>query len=440
MSEIQKHKFIGTFPKKDITRLAGELERRHKARRDYIFAANALAMTAAGTLVLSSRDTFKVGNVVYTEYADAENAANAHREATGEFQSIEPLGKSGDLPVSDHAESQLATRLEIPIKYIRSLRGRKHSDLAAHNFTELLKTDDRRFMVRTLDGQVRAVLSDRYRCMDNGDLFYIAAENFGKVGAEFWTARLWDNGFQMLGVAPGIHGKVTTDRTFDPGDGWRSRWYGTEGDVHNCAVSITNSETGNGGLNVEPSIMRRVCENFCVWADSYGLVHIGRKAAEDGLLKHLGLGDTVAGDSASLISDDTRRAEDRVIMMKIRDVITGAFDAKRFTTYIDKLNGATQQEIKKPEKAVENVAYEFGLSDERRQQILAELLGSGDRSRYGLVNAVTFAAHAADDEGACDQASELEAIGANLIDMEAKDFDVLAERNPPAKRKALATA
>lgn len=445
---IQKHAFIGVFKQSDVSTCVEELKRQHGAKRDFVFRATSLMMLASGALVLAAVDTFQVENTVYTSYPDAEAAAERLRAMDGQHRTITPLGKLGAMPISDNAESQLCEKLEIPIKYIRSLRTRagdkapaaiqeSNAALAAHNFNELLKNDKRRFLVRTLDGNVRAVLSDRYRCIDNYDLFFLAAEQFQAVGDEFWNARLHENGFHILGVAKGISGAVRTDRPFDPGDGWKSRWYGGAEDVHNCAVSITNSETGRGGLSVCPSVLRRVCENFCIWADTYGVIHIGRKQ-EEGLLRHLGLGDTVPDGAEELLTEETRRSEDRTIMLKIRDIIKGAFNVERFRAYIEKLNGATQQEIKKPEKAVENVAYEFGLTDERRESILAGLLQSGDRSRYGLVQAVTYAAHEADANNQVEAAQGLEEIGAAIVDMDDKEFDVLAERNPPKRRKALA--
>lgn len=426
--------FIGTFPKSDVGNLAVELDRQKKARRDFIFPASALAMTAAGGLIFKSMDTFQVGETVYTSFADAEAAAEAVKAAGGEYTPIVPLGKSGDMPVSDTAESQLASRLDIPIKYIRKLRANSHGDLAATNFSTLLERDKRRFLVRTLDSNVRAVLSNGYRCLDNGDLFFTSVEAFKAVGAELWTARLWENGFQVFGVSPGLTDRVTTDRPFDAGQGWTSKWEGTDGDVHNAAVSIHNSETGRGGLDVEPALYRRACKNGLVWGDTYGRIHIGGRNKVDGLLQHLGLGEP--GDGAEFFSEETLKSKDRVIWMEIRDVIKGAFDPERFAAYIAKLNGATTLEITKPEKAVENVAAEFELSDERRAQILAELLGSGDRSKYGLIQAVTYSAHAADSEARPDEAAALEEIGADILDMSDVAFNTLTERNAPSRRKS----
>lgn len=404
---------LGTFERRYCGKLVEELNRQKKMKLDYVYPVSKLEMTTDGTIQWEATDTFKVGETIFTSWADAE----AHADANG--GKIEPLGKSGALPLSTTAEVQICERMQIPRRYIQLLREKKMGELAAHNFNELFKTDNRRFLVRTLDGRVRAILSDRYRILDNADLFFKAAEQFGKAGADLWNARLWDDGFQMLGVSSGIHGNVSTDRTFDPGDGWMSRWAGGETDVHNAAVSIENSETGRGGLTIRPAIMRKVCANFNVWGDVKSNIHIGGKLANDGLLKHLGMNEP--GDSV-VFSDETLAHESRAIWGKIADVIATAFDPKRFQDYIDLLNHATTVEIKAPEVAVANVVKEYDLTEESKALILANLLQSGDRSQYGLCQAVTYEAHRMDRAKKPEQANALEHLGGELIEMSGKAF------------------
>jgi len=75
---------------------------------------------------------------------------------------------------------------------------------------------------------------------------------------------------------------------------------------------------------------------------------------------------------------------------------------------------------------VENIVAEFELSEERKVQILAHLMNSGDRSRYGLAQAVTDTAHDAEREENTEAASVLEEVGGELIEMTDRRFEVLA--------------
>jgi len=391
-----------TFDPEVIKTIVGEISRQKKAKRDYLFPADRMRFTEEGMIELGGLKLFQVGEKVVTDWEEAESLA----DATG--SKILPT-EAGTLPIRPKAESQLAQRLGLPMTYVSRLRDAGYQDLLAHNFTQLLHRGKSRLMLRCLDNQVRAVVSDSYRILDNADLFFCAADVFQEVGATLWKARLWDDGFEMFAVAPHIAGEVSTDRTFDPGDGWQSRWHGEEGDVHNAAIRISNSETGQGGLNISPSILRKVCANFNVWGTRVSTIHAGRQRQEEGLI----------------LSEETLVAESKTIWLKVKDAIRTAFNPEKFKTYIEMLNGCTTQKLENPRKAVENVVREYALTDERRDAIMAALLGSRDFSRYGLVQSITVQAHDLDNAGQHEQASRMEALGGQLVEMADGPFNRL---------------
>lgn len=403
------NELLGHFDSEAIARTIQEVEHMKASRRDYIWPSKRLRM-AEGRLVLSGK-TFQVQGgdgsaVCYTTWQDAEAAAD---HLGGKIAVVED---SGAIPINRTTLTQIADKLGVPTKYLSSLRERGQGSLADHNVTTLLQADDRNFLLRTLADQsgsrVRAFLSDGYRVLDNADLFFCAAETFTEKQAEVWQARLWGDGdgFEVFGVASKIRGQVRLDRPFDPGDGWLSRWKGTEGDVQNAAVRISNSETGTGGLNVRFCIFTRICANFCIWGNTVSQVHLGRRREEEGLI----------------LSEDTQAMESELVWKKVRNAIRTAFDPVRFQAYIDRLDGLTQQVIPEPGVAVGNVVKAFGITEERKAAILAGILGTGDRSRYGLIQAVTGAAHLADRQGGADEASHLEEVGSQLVTMADEHF------------------
>ena len=67
------------------------------------------------------------------------------------------------------ARRQLAEKLKIPFAYFERMR-EEQPGLLDHNVNTWLQEDGERRMLRTLDGTVRAVLSDRYRRLDNHEL------------------------------------------------------------------------------------------------------------------------------------------------------------------------------------------------------------------------------------------------------------------------------
>lgn len=391
-----------------IRGIVQEIERQKLAKRDYVYPIHRLGFTDSGLIVLSATNqTFVVADRHFIDWESAEKWLEQQR-AEGvdgaDDWSIRIASGSPEMQLNPTALRQLLSKMGIPKTLYDRLKDDGHGDLNGHLLRELMDRTptDKCFLLRTMDGHVRAVLSDRYKLIDNADLFFLAAEVFQGAGAELWDARLWDDGFELHGVAPHISGEVTLDRTFDPGDGWQSRWVGGEGDVHNAAVRVRNSETGHGSCRVDMSILRRVCANLCVWSDGVSVIHAGGKIAE-GVIK----------------SDRTKELESEVVWSTIRDAVTTAFDEKRFSEYIERLNAATQVELPcEPRHAVDALAASLDLSVERKDAILAQLLQTGDRTKFGVIQAVTASAH----DAAPAIATELEELGARLLDMHDQEF------------------
>lgn len=324
-------------------------------------------------------DQERIGTVL----AEIERRKSAKRDFVGDTRHFRAIDAEGQLALSLESETsafgfskngkrQLAASLQIPKPFFDRLEGdNKHRGELARLTTHLLHTEPTNRLVRTLDGQVRAWLSPRYRTLDNADLFFLAADEFQRAGAEIWTARLTDDTFRLYAVAPGIAGEV------ERGGGI----YKAQPDRHIAAVSISNSETGGGSLNVRPSTLREVCSNLNVFDESLRQVHLGRNRDEQGW-----------------ISDETRRLEDKVLWAKVRDVIRTAFNKERFEQVIAELNGAKRDQIADPVKAVEAAVEATGLPQTSVDAIRAKFIKDQDFTRYGLVQAITFQTHATDSD------------------------------------------
>lgn len=390
---------LGHYDPAAIEKTIAEIKRQKDSKRDYVYPAKDLLVTETGGLILTKTETFRIAREhsvsrVFTEKPDAEKELG-----DGALVTLEPGNPTSSMSISRTAERQLSERLGIPMKYIDRLHAASFGDLSAYNYNYLLHKQPGSFLVRTLDGKVRAILSSAYRVLDNYDLFFSSFQTLKDSGARVWKTRLWEDGFEMFAVAEHIAGEVTLDRTFDPGDGWQSRWYGKEGDAQNAAITIRNSETGLGGLTVSPAVMRRVCANFCVWGDNLRAIHLGRRREETGIV----------------YAEDTQVSESQTTWLKVRDTIKTAFDPVKFQEYIDKLNGMTKVKIENPKLAVGNVVKAFNLPQSEEDLIIAQLYTESDLSQYGLVNAVTSRAHVLDASGNPEQASLMEQIGGKLV-------------------------
>lgn len=343
---------IGTFSAERVRSIAAEVARRAspEARKDYVAPRSKL-------------------DVVPLEGGPTATSSG--------FGLILKNGSEHLLPIKRSALSQLANSAGVPLRYLDRLTGAGHYDLAAANIAELLslegtttKGDARKHLVRTLDGSVDAFLSNSYRAISNDDILTIALAEFKAAGVTLWDLKVTDTEFRVSAVSPHITGKVTTDRAFKG----PKRWEGKEGDVLNAAVTLKNSETGHSALAAQQSIWRFVCQNFNVWADVIATRHLGGKLAE----------------GEHFFSQQTRDLQAQALVSSIRDAIRTTFDPVAFQKQVDEINATTRRELgDSPITVVDAAIKVTGLPTGYRDAILAELLGTGDVTQYGLVQAVT---------------------------------------------------
>lgn len=289
---------------------------------------------------------------------------------------------------------QVADKLKIPFAYFERMRT-EQPQLLDRNVNTWLQSDGDRRMIRTLDGQVRAVLSDRYRRLDNFDL----AENVLPIlqrleGARFESVELTDTKMYLKVITPRVEFEVAP------------------GDIVQAGIVITNSEVGCGTLSVQPLIYRLVCKNGLIASD-----HALRKT-------HVGRSLTTEAESVNVFRDDTLAADDRAFFLKVRDVVEAAVSEATFRQVAQKLQKTRDIRLTgDPVKSVEVLANRYTLNDTERAGVLRHLIVEGDLSAYGLVNAVT---HFSQDVEDYDRATEFEALGGKLIELAPGDWKELA--------------
>lgn len=296
-------------------------------------------------------------------------------------------------PLTALARRQLADKLKIPFAYFERMRVAAPALLDA-NLNTWLRCEDERRLVRTLDGQVRAVLSDRYRRLDNYDLAEAVLPMLHALpGAQFASVELTDTRLYLKVVVSSVACEIVP------------------GDVVQAGVVIANSEVGHGSLSVEPLVYRLVCRNGLIAVDrAYHKTHVGRLAR---------------GDEASVTTfrDDTLAADDRALFLKVRDVVAATVSPLRLGEVARQLQ--TTRAILLPGDPVRTVtvlAQRHALTEPERGGVLRHLIAGGDLSGYGLLNAVT---HFAQDVADYARATELEMLGGKLLDQSAREWHAL---------------
>lgn len=308
---------------------------------------------------------------------------------------IEETGGIGKYGITNLARRQLAEKLKIPFAYFERMRVEQPA-LLDRNVNTWLQTDNERRMIRTLDGQVRAVLSDRYRRLDNFDL----AENVLPI-----LQRLPDARFESVELTETkMYIKLVTPRL---------QYEMTPGDVVQAGIVITNSEVGHGTLSVQPLVYRLVCSNGLIASDrALRKTHVGRILQSD-------------DEAITVFRDDTLAADDKAFFLKVRDVVEAAVSEATFRQVVEKMKKTLDIKLTgDPVKTVEVLANRYTLNEIERVGVLRHLIVEGDLSGYGLINAVTHYSHDVEDY---DRATEFEALGGKLIELPASEWKGLAE-------------
>lgn len=295
--------------------------------------------------------------------------------------------------VNDYAHGQISDRLGIPKRYYDRMRGTAHS-LLQENVRHWLTHDPKRQMVRTLDGNVRAFLSDRYRRLDDFDLMEHLLPTFAGIdGLTFQVAALTDTRLHIRALLPKIEREIKV------------------GDTVQAGIEIKNSEVGAGALTISPFVWRLVCSNGMVMPTAVRRNHVGKRVDEDDANLGMYRAETIAQD-------------DKAFFMKVADVVRATLTEVAFDEIVAQLRETLGGErIAAPAAATERLGKTFDLGEGEQESILAHLASGGDLSRWGMVNAITAAAKSADG---WDRLAEMEAIGGQVATMEETDWSRVA--------------
>jgi hypothetical protein len=299
--------------------------------------------------------------------------------------------------VNELAHQQIASRLQIPQRYYNKMR-EEYPSLLDENINSWFDKNSDRRMIRTLDGSVRAFLSDHYRRLDNLELADAVLPIIKEMrGAEILSSQVTETHMYIKVINKKMKAEVGV------------------GDIVQAGFVISNSEVGLGSLKVEPLLYRLICKNGLIVKDyTQKRYHIGKQIEAD--------------DTAyEIYSDETLQADDKAFFMKVQDTVRTAVDEAKFQLSVEKLM-QTKQEItgNDPVKTVELLADQYILNQNERGIILRRFIMANDNSKYGLINAVTRSSQDVEDYG---RATDLERLGGELLAIQPVRRNLLTTRS-----------
>ena len=315
----------------------------------------------------------------------------------GTMMELDGIGSFG---IREHAHRQIGERLEIPARYYDRMLN-KAPGLLAENVNHWFRNKPETRTIRTLDGNVRAFLSDRYRPMDHHDLAEAVLPVLAETGAQVMSAEINDERMYLKAVITSVQetvmpppGSQKTPVVVSPG------------------IVISNSEVGTGALAVQPAVHTLACTNMAVWAQhALRKHHVGRVSADN------------HNDIWQFMSDRTREITDAALWSQVRDLTRGALQGEIFDKILHDLKAARAENLEDPVEAIEHIGEKKGLPEGEKQGILKYLVEGGDLSKFGLSNAIT---RFSQDLESYERATYLEQVGGDIIAISQPDWDKIA--------------
>jgi hypothetical protein len=259
-------------------------------------------------------------------------------------------------------------------------------------------------MVRTLDGYARALLSDRFRTLDNVDLFFSAAKVFKEVGAEIIRADLSEDRFYLRAINPNLSAEIK-EHSGDIKSGKIDHLFG--------GIVLSNSEVGAGSLHIERYGYRQICSNGMVGESLMSRTHLGERLDE------------------GIYEQDTVRVTTEAIWLQARDMIRDAFKELRIQEWADQLAGTKAVDLPAVTKLASGSWKGLDVSIDERNAILDHLLRDGEGlTQFGITQAVTATAR---DASNADRRQVLERMGFELSSQKPENFEqtMIAVCQPP---------
>ncbi len=315
---------------------------------------------------------------------------------------------TGVFQPTNWAHSQMSSYTGIPKGYYDRIKEQNPSLLSMninHGFQNAInqtlakrngKHETR--MIRTIDGNVRAFLSDRYRRLDSYDLletvFPILQDGrFKVVSAELTERKLY-----LKAVTDKVQGEIK------------------KGHVVNYGIAISTSDVGCGSAQINPFLNECVCDNGMIMEQAFRKFHIGKSQSSDSV--------------EELLSDETKELSDKAFWAQVKDVIEGTMKEEIFEQNLNKLRLSSELPIKNFDlpKVVELTMRETGITGDKTKDNIVGYLANGADGRglnkWSLANAFTWAAQAEDAD--YEDATGLERAGGKIIEMPRNKWESLA--------------
>jgi len=195
-----------------------------------------------------------------------------------------------------------------------------------------------------------------------------------------------------------------------------------KGDVIRGGIVLRNSETGMGSFELTQLIERLVCLNGLILPSTAGGIR----------RRHVGSRQTGGnGGVFNVLRDETIQKQLDAFWSEAQDLTRNMLDENIFRKSVKKLQETTERKLEGdiPE-GVRILGKKMQLTEKESSGVMRHLIEGGDLSQWGVVNAVT---RLSQDVESYERATELEAIGGKIVEMNRRDWKDISEAEPKKK-------
>lgn len=302
---------------------------------------------------------------------------------------------------------QMAERCGIPFLYYQRMMEESNVALLDKNVNHWMNNSDSNYFVRCFvndaekNGMVRAILSDRFKAIDNWDVLMtvLSVIKEASTGGDdltgnvvFESGDITDTKMLLRFKAP--HIEVDAPEMLK---NYRVPGRGATGENGICSgFVISNSEVGGGAFSIAPRIIINACSNGMVYkSEQMWKAHIGERLEQFSWIRW---------------SEETREKNKALILAQVKDTLKTFLSKEWLGNFVQRLDESAKLTIKKPIETMEMVSKECTFSKEESENILSHFISSGDNSLFGIAQAMTFHAQQSEPE----RRYELEEMATNL--------------------------
>lgn len=278
--------------------------------------------------------------------------------------------------IHHHAMNQIATTAGIPISWANKLEAMADfgkdgnvdpygAKLLANEMNEIMKRSGTRHLLRSVGGELRGFLSDRYRRLNSHVIMDRLFAAMQAAGLRPYDGFFLDTKVEVQAIIPKI---------FSP----------YPGELLAFGLTFRSSDYGDGALDIRGFTIRPACANGMIRESILRQVHLGGRLSND-----------------MELSERTYKLDTETMASATFDIVTGAFDPQKIEREMRAVRDAHEKELD-PKKAEARLRKLLSKSE---SDAAIKLFNSPDvvalppgQSNYRMSNAISWLANQTKDE------------------------------------------